>query len=342
MGQQSLTIKQLKEVIPSECYEFCAMLSWMTLLRTYLLVFLFQFLLWLVPLEFVYAPLLLILIFLAGLSFVGIFVLGHDCGHYAFSNKKWVNDVVGTLCHFPIMNGLFAWRAAHDFHHRHTQVRKMDPDWPELLVAPGESAPRHQRLAVRLGVGSPIGIFVGFWVGMLKRAFFFWAIPQMRLNNRKAISVLAHTIVSLALSIAFIVSYYALLGQEKFLLMYVAPALVGTTLGALLTFLHHTHKGSFVSDVNHTENFRTQVLGTFNVRFPAWMEWMWLDINIHLPHHLSPRIAWYQLKPAHRALKAAHPQVVQDKKFSFEMLRECWRVTELETIEEGLYRLRER
>ena len=342
MGQQGLTMKQLKEVIPAECYGLSPMLSWLTFLRTYLLVFLFQFLLWLTPVELVFLPLLVVLVFFAGLSFVGIFVLGHDCGHYAFSEKKWVNDVVGTLCHFPIMNGLFAWRAAHDFHHRHTQVRKMDPDWPELLVAPGESAPWHQRLAVRVGVGTPLGIFVGFWVGMLKRALFFLAIPQMQLNNGKALGVFAHTLLSLALSIALLVFYYALLGQEKFLVMYVAPALVGTTLGALLTFLHHTHKGSYVSDQNPVDNFRTQVLGTFNVRFPAWMEWMWLDINIHLPHHLSTRIAWYHLKPAHHALRLAYPELVQDKKFSFKMLRECWRVTELEKVAEGLYRLRER
>lgn len=342
MGQQSLTIKELKEVIPPECYDLSSRQSWLTFLRTYLLVFLFQFLLWVTPLELAFAPLLSVLVFLSGLSFVGIFVLGHDCGHYAFSEKKWVNDVVGTLCHFPIMNSLFAWRAAHDFHHRHTQVRKMDPDWPELLVAQGESAPWHQRLAVRVGVGTPLGILVGFWVGMFKRALFFLAIPQMRLNFSKAIRVLAHTFLSLVLSVLLLVWYYHLVGTDKFLVMYVAPAFVGTTLGALLTFLHHTHKGSYVTDLTTSDSFRTQVLGTFNVRFPAWLEWMWLDINIHLPHHLSTRIPWYRLKSAHAALKIAYPQLVQDKKFSLAMLGECWRVTELEKVEEGLYRLRER
>ncbi len=335
-------IKQFKEAIPPECYVIRPMVSWLTFVRTFFLVFLFQVLLWLTPLEAAFIPLLVVLVFLAGLSFVGIFVLGHDCGHYAFSEKKWVNDLIGTLCHFPIMNGLFAWRAAHDFHHRHTQVRKMDPDWPELLIAEGESVPWHQRLAVRWGVGTPAGIFLGFWVGMMKRVFFFIAIPQMRLNNGKIFSVIAHTILSLMLSIGLIYFYYSLLGPDKFLVMYVAPALIGTTFGALLTFLHHTHKGSYVSDLNFVDQFRTQVLGTWNVRFPAWMEWMWLDINIHLPHHLSTRIPWYHLKKAHKALKTSHPSLVQDKMFSFSMLRECWRVTKLDKIDEGLYQLKER
>ncbi|MFP5457293.1 MAG: hypothetical protein ACLGG7_01045 [Bacteriovoracia bacterium] len=30
---------------------------------------------------------------------------------------------------------------AHDFHHRHTQVRKVDPDWPELLHLPHHVVP---------------------------------------------------------------------------------------------------------------------------------------------------------------------------------------------------------
>jgi acyl-lipid omega-6 desaturase (Delta-12 desaturase) len=336
------TIKQIKEAIKPECYVVQPRESWLTFLRTFTLVFLFQYLIWLTPLTLQATPLLLCLVFLAGLSFMGIFVLGHDCGHYAFSEKKWVNDVVGTLCHVPIMNGFFAWRVAHDFHHRHTQVRGVDPDWPELLVTKTESPPWHQKLALRLGVGTVLGIVVGFWVGMLKRAFFFLAIPQMKLGTQKSLVVFAHTLFSLALTVLILGLYVEFVGLDKFLVMYAAPALIATSLGALLTFLHHTHKGSFVSDKEFADSFKTQVLGTWNVRFPRWVEWMWLDINIHLPHHLSIRIPWYHLKMAHHQLKTTYPESVQDKDFSLGMLRECWRVTDLEEVEKGLYQLRER
>lgn len=342
MAQQSLTIKEIKGVIPPSCYEVILLKSWTSFLRTLFFVFLSQYLIFITPLGWAYAPLFVVLVLFAGLSFVGIFVLGHDCGHYSFSQKKWINDVVGTLCHVLIMNGFFAWRVAHDFHHRHTQVRGVDPDWPELLVTKAESPPWHQKLAIRLGVGSVIGLLVGFWVGMIKRAFFFFAIPQMKLGWSKSFIVFGHTLFSLFLTFFLLSFYFNLLGPQKFLLMYVLPAMVGTTLGALLTFLHHTHKGSYVSDRDFGDSFKTQVLGTWNVRFPRWMEWMWLDINIHLPHHLSIRIPWYHLKEAHHQLKMTHPELVQDKDFSLGMLRECWRMTDLEEVEKGLYQLKER
>jgi len=45
----------------------------------------------------------------AGRAFVhrltGVFVIGHDCGHMAFSDRRWVNEVVGHLCLSPTFTG---------------------------------------------------------------------------------------------------------------------------------------------------------------------------------------------------------------------------------------------
>ncbi|KAF8887319.1 hypothetical protein BD779DRAFT_1662529 [Infundibulicybe gibba] len=34
-----------------------------------------------------------------GLIFTGIWVIGHECGHGAFSDHKWVNDIIGFITH---------------------------------------------------------------------------------------------------------------------------------------------------------------------------------------------------------------------------------------------------
>ena len=38
-----------------------------------------------------------------GTSLIGMFVLGHDCGHRSFSNRIWVNDLVGHLLFLPLI-----------------------------------------------------------------------------------------------------------------------------------------------------------------------------------------------------------------------------------------------
>jgi omega-6 fatty acid desaturase (delta-12 desaturase) len=57
---------------------------------------------------------------------------------------------------------------------------------------------------------------------------------------------------------------------------------------------------------------RGQVASSYNYRLPAWYEWLVLNINIHLPHHVCPTIPWYRLKQANAALHEAFPDYCQE------------------------------
>jgi omega-6 fatty acid desaturase / acyl-lipid omega-6 desaturase (Delta-12 desaturase) len=37
--------------------------------------------------------------FAAGLVSTGLWVIAHECGHQAFSEKKWINNTVGWILH---------------------------------------------------------------------------------------------------------------------------------------------------------------------------------------------------------------------------------------------------
>lgn len=37
--------------------------------------------------------------FSAGLVATGLWVIAHECGHQAFSEKKWINNTVGWVLH---------------------------------------------------------------------------------------------------------------------------------------------------------------------------------------------------------------------------------------------------
>lgn len=47
-------------------------------------------------------------------------MVGHDCGHRAFSKNKLVEDIVGTLMFMPLIYPFEPWRIKHNHHHAHT------------------------------------------------------------------------------------------------------------------------------------------------------------------------------------------------------------------------------
>ncbi|KIP07406.1 hypothetical protein PHLGIDRAFT_30042 [Phlebiopsis gigantea 11061_1 CR5-6] len=52
-----------------------------------------------------------------GLVFTGIWVIGHECGHGAFSDFSWACDVIGYITHTLLWTPYFSWRISHHRHH---------------------------------------------------------------------------------------------------------------------------------------------------------------------------------------------------------------------------------
>lgn len=47
----------------------------------------------------------------------GLFIVGHECGHSAFSDYAIINDIVGYITHSIILVPYFAWQRSHYVHH---------------------------------------------------------------------------------------------------------------------------------------------------------------------------------------------------------------------------------
>eukprot|EP00590_Aulacoseira_subarctica_P009197 CAMPEP_0172416340 /NCGR_PEP_ID=MMETSP1064-20121228/2831_1 /TAXON_ID=202472 /ORGANISM="Aulacoseira subarctica , Strain CCAP 1002/5" /LENGTH=358 /DNA_ID=CAMNT_0013153929 /DNA_START=262 /DNA_END=1338 /DNA_ORIENTATION=+ len=58
--------------------------------------------------------------FWQGCILTGIWVLGHECGHGAFSASDAINDLVGFVLHQLLLVPYFAWQYTHSKHHRRT------------------------------------------------------------------------------------------------------------------------------------------------------------------------------------------------------------------------------
>lgn len=329
---EGIGINDIRDLIPKECYVIEPARSWGALASAIARLALAQLILTRVDLTWGphlawQVPALAAAWLFAGWAFTGLFVLGHDCGHMAFSDRKWVNELVGHLTLSFEFTGFHNWRIWHNYHHAKTQLRGQDPDWAEKMMtrAEYEKAPIGEKAHVRLGFGTPLGLLVGFWVGMFRRTFMKTLAPQIPLARGAAGELFfsSLTMVVGCSALSYVIHRFGG-GWWPVVKYYYVPAFIAAAHGALLTYLHHTSPDALVFDREGWTPFRGQVVSTFNVRFPAICEAMWFDINIHLPHHLAPKIPWYHLKRAAEAIRAARPDMYIERRFSFSYLRACW------------------
>ena len=57
---------------------------------------------------------------LMGTAAMGLWVLGHECGHGAFGNSKIQNDLIGFILHSSLLVPYFSWKYTHNKHHKFT------------------------------------------------------------------------------------------------------------------------------------------------------------------------------------------------------------------------------
>jgi len=55
--------------------------------------------------------------FAAGLVMTGLWVIAHECGHQAFAESKFVNNLVGWVLHSALGVPYHSWRITHSKHH---------------------------------------------------------------------------------------------------------------------------------------------------------------------------------------------------------------------------------
>lgn len=50
----------------------------------------------------------------------GLWVLGHECGHQAFSTSRALDDTIGFVIHSSLLVPYFSWKISHGKHHKST------------------------------------------------------------------------------------------------------------------------------------------------------------------------------------------------------------------------------
>ena len=317
-----LDLQTLRTAIPPELMRPNEWRSWLTLLRVLLMVGLCLLalsqitltrdasLVWKLPALVlvwgIYAPVLL-----------GFFLVGHDCGHGSFSRFPRVNRWVGNLCMAPIFNGFRTWTLTHNHHHQFTQIRGEDVDWSSHLVTAEEYKTLRWRkdFAIKVGYAIPFGIFWWILWNAMQRGSQVKPMLQPSVYERNRGRLRASNLLMWGTTLAIYTAFWRYTGLWGLLKYHHIPVSLASLLGGIMVSVGHANFNALWYDRESWSPLRGQVVSTYDYRFPKWLEYLVLNINIHIPHHVSVRIPWYNLKPAAQALKKAHPEIYQELPF---------------------------
>jgi acyl-lipid omega-6 desaturase (Delta-12 desaturase) len=305
-----LRLKHILRTLPPECFQKNRLRAWTTVLATVVLAALGYA-------AIAYAPwyLLPIAWVFTGTAMTGWFVVGHDCGHRSFANRRWVNDLVGHIMMAPLVYPFHSWRLLHNYHHAHTNKLDVDNAWQPFRPKFYEEIDS----AKRLGYQAIRGWF--WWVGSIAHwALLHFDLANFEPKNRDKVKLsIATVVVFAALFFPILIATTGLWGVVKFWLM---PWLVYHFWMSTFTLVHHTDAEIPFTPEPLWHEAIAQLTGTVHCDYPRWVEFLCHDINVHVPHHISTAIPSYNLRMAHRSLKENWGEYLQERQFSLKMMQE--------------------
>ena len=248
-----------------------------------------------------------------GTALTGCFVIAHDCGHRSFSNSNRINDLVGHIALIPLMYPFHAWRILHDRHHKHTNKLGIDNAWDVFTREFYESLPT----LVQWGYRRMRGRF--WWLGSIAhwaKLHFDWNQFEGKQREQVKLSVI---VVYVAMAVVF-PTLFITSGIWGFVKFWLIPFLVYHFWMSTFTIVHHTTPDIPFKPAEEWHEAEAQLAGTVHCDYPGWVEYMCHDINVHIPHHISTGIPWYNLRKAHQSLKENWGEYLYETKFSWSLM----------------------
>ncbi len=307
---QNLRLKDVIKTLPPEVFVKNSFKAWSTLVFSLTCVILGYIGIAIAP-EY----LLPFFWFFTGTALTGLFVIAHDCGHRSFSNNNWLNNTLGQLLLLPLIYPFHAWRYHHDHHHKHTNKLGIDNAWDALTPEFYAQCSPFMKFVNREIRGN-------FWwlgsIGHWAMFHFNWQQFEGKQRDRVKFSIFA--------VIAFAVIFFPLLifytGIWGFVKFWVLPWLCYHFWMSTFTLIHHTMPDIPFKTEDKWNEVEAQLRGSVHCNYPRWVEIMCHDINVHVPHHLSPGIPWYNLRSAHQSIKENwQDYLYQECNFSWDLMK---------------------
>ncbi|KAF9878121.1 oleate delta-12 desaturase [Colletotrichum karsti] len=327
-------IQTIRDAIPAHCFEPSLWTSFYYVFRDYTMV---ATLVWaaLTFIPGIQDPILrvaawMVYGFLQGLVCTGIWILGHECGHGAFSKSTKLNDCVGWVLHSFLMVPYFSWKFSHHRHHRFTGHMQKDMAFVPATEPKPSKKPLFGAIDLHelfedtpvLQLLTLIGHQLFGWqlylffnstagkgskqreVGPLGRWFHVsHFVPTSAVFRPNEAIFIAISDLGLAITLGALYKAAQVLDVSTVLYLYLVPYLWVHHWLVAITYLHHNHP-----EVPHYTaegwTFVKGALATVDREFGFIGKHLFHGIiEKHVVHHLFPRIPFYKADEATEAIK---------------------------------------
>lgn len=342
ISRPQFTLNELKSAIPPHCFERSMLKSFGYLALDFVIVGLLFGCAYVV-LEQRSLPLYCQLIgysiywFFQGSVLFGVWVIGHECGHSAFSKSDLVNDTVGLILHSALLTPYFSWKISHRKHHANTgscehdqafvpfTKSELEPTWSDAL----EDSPLYNlyKLVKVLTIGWMPGYLVLNGWGPRK----YHDKPKSHFNPKAAFFSVNERHLIIINDIAVVLAIVALgyictiCGFPIVLRMYFLPYLVMNAYLVAVTYLHHTD--TYVPHFREGEwSWLRGSLCTIDRSYGKILDVVLHHItDTHVCHHIFSKMPFYHCVEATEAIKPILGNYYL--KDSTPILSALWRVT---------------
>jgi omega-6 fatty acid desaturase (delta-12 desaturase) len=234
---------------------------------------------------------------LAGAFLLRTFIVFHDCAHGSFFASRKANQFLGRVTATMVMQPFTAWRHQHNVHHATSGDldKRGTGDVPTMTLAEYEAASPKARFmyrafrnpAVMFGIGPIIAMIIGPRIpgkGTPKK------LKDSMLWTDAALVVVAGLLI------------WAI-GPWRLLLIWAPPALMAGSAGIWLFYVQHQFEDVYWKRGCEWSYADAALRGSSFLNLPKPLAWATGNIGFHHIHHLSSRVAFYNLPRTHRELE---------------------------------------
>jgi fatty acid desaturase len=278
-------------------------------LRFFLNIAMFVFLIVTLKLSWAYAFILGVVLYPAYLFFQGLILSGfmihsHELSHNHIKYKP-MNDFIGIISGFFCAMNFYSFQYAHRFHHKN--IGNIDePEIGAPISLKGQKKIRDSDklhlFGLRIYTFSKLAWFLLSWPLFIYYGdYCSWILPfrkNTKINLKSLIVFMMFMFINVGALVFFPMSY---------LFLYFIPMLIGGNRILIITSMHHADKNTiFFSEKEH--NRFNLIMSSTDRHFGPIVNFFMMNNGYHIPHHMNPQIAYYDLKKASHFLQEALPQ----------------------------------